>query len=148
MLITQIALSIVLTMMTKAKSAADSTTDGAAVVNRLTTLLHTMFKAIDSNDWESLEPIFHQNIVYQRGGYEPFRGIDRVMKFYRQERILASGRHNLEGVVVDGDRGACWGRFEGQKKDGGDVVVDFADVYLFANNKIVFRKSHFFVSSV
>ena len=59
-----------------------------------------MFNAIDSSDWETLKTLFHEDIVYERPGYPPFAGRDRVLQFYKSERIIASGKHHLDQIVV------------------------------------------------
>lgn len=107
-----------------------------------------LFSAIDSSDWISLEKLFHKEIVYERPGYDPFSGLDRVMEFYQKERILASGAHLLEKVVLNGEHGACWGRFIGFKKDGSEVDERFADVYSFKEGRIRTRRSYFFRPAV
>jgi ketosteroid isomerase-like protein len=111
-------------------------------------IIFKLFNAIDSSDWKSLEAIFHQEILYERPGYESFGGSDRVMYFYRNERILCSGKHHLERVVLDGNYGACWGRFIGFKKDGSEVDERFVDVYSFEDGKIRTRRSYFFRPAV
>ena len=42
-----------------------------------------MFRKIDSRDWEALPSSFADDAVYERPGYPPLEGIDRIMKFYR-----------------------------------------------------------------
>ena len=107
-----------------------------------------LFQAIDSSDWETLRTLFHDDMVYERPGYEPFEGRDRVMQFYQKERVLASGKHHLENIILEGDYGACCGRFIGLKKDGSNVDERFADVYFLADGKIRTRKSYFFRPAV
>jgi ketosteroid isomerase-like protein len=114
------------------------------MVNTITEL----FQAVDSNDWTAMTQIFHDHITYERPGYEPFVGRDRVMQFYCQERVIASGKHHLEQVVVDHDRAACWGRFVGLGKDGSSIDERFADVYSFEDGKIRTRRSYFFRPAV
>ncbi|MDT5270737.1 MAG: hypothetical protein QOH49_2923 [Acidobacteriota bacterium] len=111
-------------------------------------IVQQLFDAIDSSNWEALEKLFHPEVVYERPGYDPFSGRERVMRFYREERILASGRHKLESVVLDGENGACWGRFVGFKKDGAAVDERFADVYSFDEGRIKARRSYFFRPAV
>jgi len=107
-----------------------------------------LFKAVDSSNWNDLRELFHSEIVYERPGYEPFEGLERVMRFYQQERILASGEHRIERIVFQGSDGACYGRFVGFKKDGSEVDELFADVYSFEDGKIRTRRSYFFRPAV
>jgi len=107
-----------------------------------------LFQAIDASDWEAILNIFHPEIVYERPGYAPFSGSERLLYFYQHERVLASGAHNLERIMYDGNSAACWGRFVGKKKDGSDVDEMFADVYTFEDGKIRTRRSFFFRPAV
>lgn len=107
-----------------------------------------LFKGVDSSNWDDLRELFHSDIVYERPGYEPFNGLERVMRFYQHERILASGEHRIEKIVFEGDNGVCWGRFVGFKKDGSEVDELFADVYSFVDGKIRTRRSYFFRPAV
>lgn len=111
-------------------------------------IIHDLFRAIDTSDWESIVNNFHPEIVYERPGYAPFRGSERLLYFYQHERVLASGTHNLEHVVYYENSAACWGRFVGRKKDGSDVNEMFADVYTFEDGKIRTRRSFFFRPAV
>ena len=51
--------------------------------------------------------VFTDDIIYERPGYEPLVGIERVIKFYRAERVIVSGRHYLENMVLNEHAGAC-----------------------------------------
>lgn len=108
------------------------------------TTLTELYRAVDSEDWERLSGLYHDQIRYERPGYEPFLGKGEVLDFYLHDRAIASGRHQLEGIVSTGPRTVCWGRFDGRLKDGTDVSVPFADVYLFEGRRIIFRKTFFF----
>jgi branched-chain amino acid aminotransferase len=102
------------------------------------------FEIIDSRDWDALQQIFCEDITYERPGYEPLVGFERVKKFYCEERVIASGTHFLEGVVMDAGQGACWGKFIGTHKNGSVIEERFADAYTFADGKIKKRRSYFF----
>ena len=114
----------------------------------LNTRIAELFRAIDAHDWEALESFFHPDIVYERPGYAPLTGIERLLDFYQHERILASGNHYIEQIVIEEDHGACWGRFVGVKKDGSAADELFADVYSFEQGKIKTRRSYFFRPAV
>ena len=113
-----------------------------------TTLVHDLFRAIDSREFERLREICHPEVTYERPGYEAFHGIDRLLKFYREERIIASGEHRLTAVLVDPSYGACWGRFVGKHRNGEDIDVEFADTYEIEDGRIRRRKSFFYVPAV
>jgi uncharacterized protein len=107
-------------------------------------LVRLLFEYVDSRNWDGLFLAFCDDVVYERPGYAPLVGIDRVVRFYREERVIASGRHELENLVTDERRGACWGRFVGIHKNGSGLSERFADVYTFERGKIKTRKSYFF----
>jgi ketosteroid isomerase-like protein len=107
-----------------------------------------LFQAIDTSNWEELNRLFHAEVVYERPGYEPFSGVERLLQFYKHERVLASGQHSLECIVTDENHAACWGRFVGLKKDGTPVNERFSDVYTFEDGRIRTRRSYFFRPAV
>lgn len=107
-------------------------------------LITELFSAVDTCDWRKLATLFHPEVVYERPGYEQFKGVDRLLHFYRCERVLANGSHLIDRVVIDGSNGACWGRFVGTKKDGSAVDELFVDVYTFEGERIIRRRSYFF----
>jgi branched-chain amino acid aminotransferase len=107
-----------------------------------------MFQIIDSRDWKNLQEVFCQDMTYERPGYEPLIGFERVERFYREERVIASGTHFLEGTIVNPGEGACWGRFIGVHKNGSSIDERFADAYTFENGKVKTRRSYFFRPAV
>lgn len=111
-------------------------------------LIKQLFATIDGQQWETLGRLFDADVIYERPGYEPFVGIERLMKFYREERILSSGQHYIEQIIIDGDHGACYGRFVGLKKDNTAADEMFVDVYCFNQDKIKTRRSYFFRPAV
>lgn len=114
----------------------------------LAAVITELFQAIDAHDWAALEGIFDPEIQYERPGYPSFVGIERLLHFYREERILAAGSHYIEQIVIDNEYGACWGRFIGVKKDGSPSDELFTDVYSFKDGKIKTRRSYFFRPAV
>ena len=110
--------------------------------------VRALFQTIDLRDWDSLQRFFCEDVIYERPGYEPLVRYERVKQYYRQERVIASGTHFLDGVVINDDRGACWGRFIGTHKNGSEIDEQFADAYTFVNGKIMRRKSYFFRPAV
>jgi ketosteroid isomerase-like protein len=112
------------------------------------TLIHELFRAIDTRDWDRLPEFFDADVVYERPGYEAFAGLERLGRFYRHERVIAAGEHHLEVVVFDGANAACWGRFTGVHKDGSAIDELFADFYRLAGDRIAHRKSFFYRPAV
>ncbi len=112
------------------------------------TLIHDLFRTIDSRDFDRLPEFFTDDAVYERPGYEPFAGLARLDRFYRHERVIASGQHQLNVVVLDGPNAACWGRFVGVHKDGSPIDELFADFYRLEGDRIAHRKSFFYRPAV
>ena len=54
-------------------------------------LIRGMFAAIDAGEFDRLREYFAADVVYERPGYEPLRGIEALENFYRHERIIARG---------------------------------------------------------
>lgn len=111
-------------------------------------LIEGMFAAIDARDWDTLPSFFHSGIVYERPGYDPFVGSDRVMRFYRDERVILRGVHTLEGIVVADGKAAAWGWIDAVHLDGTPIKHSFADIYLLDQDTIKLRRSHFFVPAI
>ena len=107
-----------------------------------------LFETVDARRWDVLGEVFHPDVVYERPGYEPLRGFEAVKDFYQNRRVIARGRHIIEGMAIEKECGACWGRFEGAKKDDTPIDERWADVYTFADGKIRTRRSHFFRPAV
>ena len=107
-----------------------------------------MFHIIDQRQWNELSSVFCDQATYERPGYPPFVGFERVLHFYQTERIIASGNHELEHILIEGDYGACWGRFRGKSKDGNELDEQFVDVYTFSKGRVQHRKSYFFRAAI
>jgi ketosteroid isomerase-like protein len=107
-------------------------------------LLERMFQAIDSNRWAALPEFFAEQAVYERPGYAPIEGMERILRFYTSERIIREGRHHIEGCVLTREQGSCWGYFDGISRDGRILHERFSDVYAIGDDKIVHRRTHFF----
>jgi ketosteroid isomerase-like protein len=103
-----------------------------------------MFRAIDSCDWDQLPAFFHDDVVYDRPGYRQFKGIDDLLRFYREERPVESGQHELETVLVKGNHAVAIGTFRGEMRDGRAEDVMFADAYTYKNGRIWHRRTYFF----
>jgi ketosteroid isomerase-like protein len=126
----------------------DDARDGHGLESQPARQVRGMFASIDAADWDALAERFDPEVVYERPGYPEFVGRERVLDFYRNERIVVSGRHEIEGVVVEGDTGASWGRMRGTLSDGSQADVRFAEVYSFARARIRTRRSYFFRAAV
>jgi ketosteroid isomerase-like protein len=110
--------------------------------------IRELFSVVDARDWEAMPGFFCEDVVYERPGYEAIVGIANLLHFYEHVRIIATGTHYLEQIVIGEHSGSCWGRFIGAKRDGTPLDERFADVYLFKDGKIRQRRSYFFRPAV
>jgi uncharacterized protein len=107
-----------------------------------------MFSMIDAGDYDRLGLFFDDLILYQRPGYDDIDGLPALDDFYRNVRVIASGRHNVTQILVQSDVAVAEGVFDGVLKDGTQVSERFADFYRFANDRITERRTYFFRAAI
>lgn len=91
----------------------------------------TYYQLVDAGDVDGVVDWFTPNGIYHRPGYPPMEGADALREFYSGERVIESGQHHVDAVIVDGVRAAVYGRFVGRLKDGTAVSVGFADFLVY-----------------
>ncbi|MFJ9418933.1 nuclear transport factor 2 family protein [Streptomyces sp. NPDC101227] len=108
------------------------------------------YRLVDATDVPGLIALFTEDAVYRRPGYAPMRGHRGLRAFYTGERVIESGRHTVTSVVVQGERSAVTGVFEGVLKDGSEVSLEFADFFLHddADQRFRRRDTYFFAPLV
>ena len=97
---------------------------------------------IDQNRWQDLRTVLAPDCVIERPGSEPLVGLERIERFYREERPIASGLHKIDHAVADTEAGACWGTFNGTTKAGGSVEARFADTFTLKAGLITSRTTY------
>ncbi|MFI5674073.1 nuclear transport factor 2 family protein [Streptomyces cellulosae] len=107
-------------------------------------LVNTLFDIIDNRRWDDLSDVFAEDGVYERPGYDSLVGLAQIERFYRVDRIISSGCHQVEQVVSDLGSAACWGRFTGEDKAGHALHEGFADTYRVVDGKITRRTTYFY----
>lgn len=107
------------------------------------TAIRMLLRSIDVADWSVVEALFHREAEYEVSGHLPFRGRDAVMNYYRHGRPIRKGEHVIEAMAVEGNHGACWGRFNATQLDGTEISVLFADVMTFEDRKIRKRRVYY-----
>jgi len=107
-----------------------------------------LFHAIDTATWGDLSQFFHADVVYERPGYPPIEGIDALLAFYSSTRIVAEGKHSLDGGLREGGSAICWGHFHGRSKTGEVLAERFADAYELENGVIKKRTTYFFRAAI
>lgn len=106
------------------------------------------YRLVDAQAFDEMLELFADDAVYARPGYEPLRGKPAIAEFYRGARVIASGRHTLANVLIDGDRAAVEGSLRGTLRDGRDVEVRFADFFSLRDGLFATRDTYFFAASV
>jgi hypothetical protein len=71
------------------------------------------YATVDAGDPEATTALFAADATYDRPGYDTFAG-PAIGEFYRGDRIIVSGAHTVTEVVVDGNRAATRGEFNGK----------------------------------
>lgn len=107
-------------------------------------LVNQLFTIIDGSNFDELKQVFTPDCVYERPGYEPLAGLPRLETFYRDERIIAYGKHHVTAVTCGDSHVICYGEFIGESRDGKHLQERFADVYELQNDKIHKRTTYFF----
>lgn len=97
------------------------------------------YELVDDEDTGGLIGLFSPDVVYERPGQPPIRGLSELEAFYETGRPLEDGSHTVHDVVADGDTVAVRGSFEGVQ-DGADVAFGFADFFEFDAEGFVVRR--------
>ncbi|MDJ0346496.1 nuclear transport factor 2 family protein [Streptomyces sp. H10-C2] len=87
------------------------------------------YSLVDAGDVSGLFALFAPDARYHRPGYEPLVGHTDLLRFYRDERVIAEGAHTLTEVVVSGAQAAVHGEFHGVLHSGQRVGLRFADFF-------------------
>nr|WP_269328290.1 nuclear transport factor 2 family protein [Kineosporia mesophila] len=108
------------------------------------------YEQVDADDVGSLLELFAPDAVYRRPGYPPFRGRAELERFYRDDRVIVSGRHTISDALAGpGGSVAVRGRFAGLLRDGQDVDIEFADFFVLdGENRFRERETFFFTPLV
>jgi len=112
------------------------------------TWFEELFHAIDTASWKDLPRFFHVDVVYERPGYPPIEGLSALLDFYRHTRIIAEGKHSLDGGLRADGKAICWGQFTGRSKAGALLAERFADAYELENGVIRKRTTFFFRAAI
>ncbi|MGW2548738.1 nuclear transport factor 2 family protein [Streptomyces sp. NPDC001635] len=107
-------------------------------------LVQRLFTVIDEEHWDALPQLFTESVRYERPGYPPICGIYALTTFYRNERVVAHGRHEIHGCLSGGDQACCWGQFSGLSRSGDSLVERFADWYWITDGLISERRTFFY----
>ncbi|SES42653.1 nuclear transport factor 2 family protein [Actinokineospora terrae] len=102
------------------------------------------YETVDADAVEELVALFAVDGVYRRPGYQPLEGRKAIERFYRDQRVIESGRHTLTHVTAEAAAVAVHGEFDGVLKDGTRVALRFADFFEFDAQGLFARRDTFF----
>jgi ketosteroid isomerase-like protein len=101
------------------------------------------YEYVDNEAYELMFDLFASDVTYVRSGPRRLDGIGELREFYLNERALR-GEHTVEDMLVDGDRIAVRGRYEGVKlTDGTDISFGFADFLHFDDDGKITERNTF-----
>lgn len=121
-------------LATRGPTAAPSA--ATAVVNRY-------YQCVDQELIGELLDLFADDVEYARQGTGLIRGKIALRRFYRHDRIIASGAHEIECVLAEGAWVAVRGVFSGVLRSGESVQVPFTDWHRITQGLIDRRESYF-----
>lgn len=98
---------------------------------------------VDNRSADDVVALFTPHATYRRPGYPEFVGRQALLNFYRNDRVIKSGHHDLERIVSQRDIAAVQGCFRGELRDGTPVEVRFVDIFRFDNGMIAERSTYF-----
>ncbi len=105
-------------------------------------IIKKYYKAIDESDLDTALSLFSEDISYQRGS-QLIVGKKDLEDFYHKHRLIKEGEHEIEEIKTDGLSTTVKGRFTGRLKSEEQVQIKFEDIFEFADQKIVKRKTIF-----
>ncbi|RSS51761.1 nuclear transport factor 2 family protein [Streptomyces sp. WAC07061] len=104
------------------------------------------YRQVDAGDIRGLVDLFAPDAQYLRPGYEPIVGHEGLERFYSEERVIESGLHRLEQLIVSGQHVAVHGEFRGRLKNGQDTSLRFADFFTLTDSGLIADRQTFFDS--
>ncbi|MEV6146688.1 nuclear transport factor 2 family protein [Streptomyces sp. NPDC051992] len=102
------------------------------------------YRLVDEGDIDGLVQLFDTTAEYLRPGYEKLTGHKELERFYREERVIESGRHSVLKLIHDGQDVAVHGVFEGELRDGTHASLRFADFFELTPAGTFSRRETFF----
>ncbi|WP_309132321.1 nuclear transport factor 2 family protein [Brevibacterium sp.] len=109
----------------------------------VTELVQRYYSTVDAGDPGATSALFAPGSRYDRPGYPPMVG-EQITEFYHGERVIESGAHTLNEILIEGDRAAARGVFKGRLKSGAEVTVGFADFFLFDVDGLIAERTTYF----
>ncbi len=107
------------------------------------------YARIDTDDIAGMCALLSSDVVYRRPGYPDMTSRESVEYFYREQRTISHGRHQLTRIVATDRDIAVHGRFTGMMRDGRAAEHRFAEFFtVTSDGRISGRDTFFFVPLV
>jgi steroid delta-isomerase len=116
----------------------------AAMTCQTESLVRKYYETVDRGDVRSLLWLFDPEALYRRPGYPDLRGRPDLERFYREQRVISSGRHTIERLLIDRLSAAVYGRFHGLLRSGEDIELRFADFFELSEAGMITHRDTFF----
>jgi ketosteroid isomerase-like protein len=105
--------------------------------------VRSYYQHVDAEEYEQMLDLFAPDITYIRSGPRRLNGTEELREFYLNERGLR-GEHTVAEMLVDGDRVAVRGHYEGVKlTDRTDTSFGFADFLRFNDEGKIAERNTF-----
>ncbi|WP_327733451.1 nuclear transport factor 2 family protein [Streptomyces nojiriensis] len=126
----------------------DLTEESVHVHGPLSTVVADYYRSIDGRNLTSALACFAPDAVYRRPGYDAFVGFEAISTYYHDDRVISTGRHDIESIIENADAVAVRGSFRGTSHDGSPLAVRFADFWHFSGLTVVERNTYFDAAAV
>jgi steroid Delta-isomerase len=124
--------------------APDSGSVNAESAAHPTSIVLRYYELVDADDVDALVRLFTPDATYHRPGYPPLVGRADLEHFYRDQRVIDSGSHQIEKIVAAGSEVAVYGDFTGTLRDGSTATLRFADFFSLSQDLLFQRRDTFF----
>ncbi|GAA0927649.1 MULTISPECIES: nuclear transport factor 2 family protein [Streptomyces violaceusniger group] len=102
------------------------------------------YQLVDDGDISGVIQLFEPTAEYLRPGYEKLTGHVELERFYRDERIIESGRHTIGSLIAADLDVAVRGEFHGILRDGREASLEFADFFTLTESGTFAKRQTFF----
>jgi steroid Delta-isomerase len=120
-----------------------------ATTGRNAAAVRDFYARIDADDIAGMLNLLSSDVIYRRPGYPDMTSRDSVERFYREERTISQGRHQLTRIVAGERDIAVHGSFSGTLRDGRAAEHRFAEFFTVTpDGRISGRDTFFFVPLV
>ncbi|MGV0602986.1 nuclear transport factor 2 family protein [Mycolicibacterium sp. XJ1904] len=109
-----------------------------------TDVVQKYYAEVDGGDVNAVMELFESDAEYARPGYSPMSGREAIRRFYEVDRVIVSGQHTIDSLVIDSGTVAVEGRFRGTLRGGVDADIKFADFFSLGPNGLIKRRQTYF----